>query len=156
VFLDIEGAFDNSSFGSMDATSGEHEVALTMRRWIDAMLRCRSIRVENRGSSVRVLINRGCPQGGILSPLLWNMVVDYLLRRLHMHIIRRRATLMMWFCCKKARCHPLAPSSVRQREWEWLFKSHCTSWSLETACRQSRMWLKKPNPGLTRYLLRLP
>jgi hypothetical protein len=29
-------------------------------------------------------------------------------------------------------------------------------WSLETACRQSRMWLKKPNPGLTRYLLRLP
>jgi hypothetical protein len=28
--------------------------------------------------------------------------------------------------------------------------------SLETACRQSRMWLKKPNPGLTRYLLRLP
>jgi hypothetical protein len=27
---------------------------------------------------------------------------------------------------------------------------------LETACRQSRMWLKKPNPGLTSYLLRLP
>jgi hypothetical protein len=35
-------------------------------------------------------------------------------------------------------------------------KSHCTSWSLETAFHQSRMWLKKPNPGLTRYLLRLP
>jgi hypothetical protein len=27
---------------------------------------------------------------------------------------------------------------------------------LGTACRQSGMWLKKPNPGLTRYLLRLP
>jgi hypothetical protein len=27
---------------------------------------------------------------------------------------------------------------------------------LETACRQSRILLKKPNPGLTRYLLRLP
>jgi hypothetical protein len=27
---------------------------------------------------------------------------------------------------------------------------------LDTACCQSRMWLKKPNPGLTRYLLRLP
>jgi hypothetical protein len=53
-------------------------------------------------------------------------------------------------------CLPLAPSSVRQREREWLFKSHCISWILETACRQSRMWLKKPNPGLTRYLLRLP
>jgi hypothetical protein len=53
-------------------------------------------------------------------------------------------------------CPPLAPSSVRQREREWLFKSHCTSWSLKTACRRSRMLLKKPNPGLTRYLLRLP
>jgi hypothetical protein len=30
-----------------------------------------------------VLVNRGCPQGGVLSPLLWNMVVDCLLRRLH-------------------------------------------------------------------------
>jgi retron-type reverse transcriptase len=30
-----------------------------------------------------VLVNRGCPDGGVLSPLLWNMVVDGLLRRLH-------------------------------------------------------------------------
>jgi hypothetical protein len=34
-------------------------------------------------SSVRVVVNRGCSQGGFLSPLLWNMVVDGLLRRLH-------------------------------------------------------------------------
>jgi hypothetical protein len=40
VFLDIDGAFGNASFGSMDA-------------------------------------------GGVLFPLLWNMVVDCLLRRLH-------------------------------------------------------------------------
>jgi hypothetical protein len=38
---------------------------------------------EIRGSSVRVLVNRECPQGGVLSPLLWNMVVDGLLRRLY-------------------------------------------------------------------------
>jgi hypothetical protein len=48
----------------------------------------------------------------------------------------------------------LAPSSVKRRKR--LLKSHCASWNLETACRQSRMWLKKPNPGLMRYLLRLP
>jgi hypothetical protein len=53
-------------------------------------------------------------------------------------------------------CLPLATSSVKLREWEWSLKSQCVSWSLETACAQSRMWLKKPNPGLTRYLLRLP
>jgi hypothetical protein len=47
-------------------------VVRTLRRWIDAMLRCRrSVRVEIRGSSVRV------------SLLFWNMVVDGLLRRLY-------------------------------------------------------------------------
>jgi hypothetical protein len=56
VFLDIDGAFDNSSFGSMDAVSGEHGVVLTLRRWIDAMLRCRSVRVEISGSSYASLV----------------------------------------------------------------------------------------------------
>jgi hypothetical protein len=83
VFLDINGAFNNASFGSMNAESGEHGVVLTLRTWIDAMLRCRSVRVEIRGSSIRVLVNRGCPLGGVMSPLLWNMVVDGLLRRLN-------------------------------------------------------------------------
>jgi hypothetical protein len=51
---------------------------------------------------------------------------------------------------------PLAPSKVNRGEREWLLKSHCDSWSLETICRRSRMWMKKSNPGITRYLLRLP
>jgi hypothetical protein len=46
VFLKIGEAFVNASFGSMDAASGEHGVVLTLRRWIDAILRCRSVRVE--------------------------------------------------------------------------------------------------------------
>jgi hypothetical protein len=50
------------------------------------MLRCQSVRVEIRESSVRVFVNRGCPQEGVLSHLLWKMVVDSLLRRLlHAH-----------------------------------------------------------------------
>jgi hypothetical protein len=76
VFLDIVGAFDNASFGSMDAARGEHGVVLTLRRWIDAMLRCRNVRVEIRGSSVRVLVNRRCLEGGVLSPMLWSMVME--------------------------------------------------------------------------------
>jgi hypothetical protein len=61
VFLDIDGSFDNAFFGSMDAASGEYGVVLTLRRWIDAMLCCRSVRVEIRKSRVRMLVNRGCP-----------------------------------------------------------------------------------------------
>jgi hypothetical protein len=29
------------------------------------------------------LVNRGCPHGGVLSSLLWNMMLDGLLRRLY-------------------------------------------------------------------------
>jgi hypothetical protein len=47
------------------------------------MLRSQSIRVEIRVGSVSILVNRGCAQGGVLSPLLWNMVVDGLLRNAH-------------------------------------------------------------------------
>jgi hypothetical protein len=54
VFLDIDGAFDNASFGSMDAASGEHRVVLTLRRWIETMLRCQSVRVDTWRSSVSV------------------------------------------------------------------------------------------------------
>jgi hypothetical protein len=53
VFLDIYGSFDNASFGLMDAASGEHGVVLTLRRWIYAMLRCRSVRNKISGSSAR-------------------------------------------------------------------------------------------------------
>jgi hypothetical protein len=58
-------------------------LVLTLHRWIDVMLRCRSDRVEIRQNCARVLVNRGWPHGGVLSPLLWNMVEDGLLRRLH-------------------------------------------------------------------------
>jgi hypothetical protein len=47
------------------------------------MLRSQSIRVAIRVGSVSILVNWGCAQGGVLSPLLWNMVVDGLLRRIY-------------------------------------------------------------------------
>jgi hypothetical protein len=46
------------------------------------MLKSRDIFVEIRGINVQMRVSRGCPQGGVLSPLLWNMVVDDLLNRL--------------------------------------------------------------------------
>jgi retron-type reverse transcriptase len=32
-----------------------------------------------KGSSITAKVMTGCPQGGVLSPLLWNLVVDRLL-----------------------------------------------------------------------------
>ena len=43
------------------------------------MVTNRFITINHKDKSRRVRIRRGCPQGGILSPFLWNLVVDDLL-----------------------------------------------------------------------------
>lgn len=49
-------------------------------RFISHMLRNRIIYTSTHNLSRKA--ERGCPQGGVLSPLLWNLVVDELLSRL--------------------------------------------------------------------------
>jgi Reverse transcriptase (RNA-dependent DNA polymerase) len=82
TFLDVEGAFDNASFNSMINASLEHTVDTMSTKWIDSMLRNRTVRAEIRGAYSTMQVQKGCPQGGVLSPLLWNMVIDSLLCRL--------------------------------------------------------------------------
>jgi hypothetical protein len=43
------------------------------------MLGCRLVHVSLMGSNLTAKVAGGCPQGGVLSPLLWNLVVDRLL-----------------------------------------------------------------------------
>jgi hypothetical protein len=43
------------------------------------MLEGRLVHTSLMGSSITAKDTRGCPQGGVLSPLLWNLVVDRLL-----------------------------------------------------------------------------
>ena len=43
------------------------------------MLRGRLVHTSLMGSSITAKVIKGCPQGGVLSPLLWNLVVDRLL-----------------------------------------------------------------------------
>ena len=43
------------------------------------MIHNRQITVELQGERMTIAIRRGCPQGGILSPFLWNLVVSELL-----------------------------------------------------------------------------
>jgi hypothetical protein len=94
VFLDIDGASaDNASFGSMKAVSGEHGVVRTLHRWIVAMLCCQSVPVEIRENAHREEYCLLCYE-----TWWWTL---YFVGSI-MHIIRSRATLIMWFCCKKA------------------------------------------------------
>ena len=54
----------------------------TLVWWIRATLEGHVAVVTLNGSSVGLVISRGCPQVGVLSPLLWCLVVDDLLARL--------------------------------------------------------------------------
>lgn len=82
AFLDIEGAFDNTSHTAIRRALERRMVKPTLIRWITNMLRTRVAETEIGNSSIAVLTTRGCPQGGVLSPLLWCLVVDELLDKL--------------------------------------------------------------------------
>lgn len=83
AFLDIEGAFDNTSFDAMIQASYSRGIESTLCRWIEAMLKGRTVSITMFGETVRAKVMKGCPQGGVLSPLLWNLVVDGLLNTLN-------------------------------------------------------------------------
>jgi hypothetical protein len=82
VFLDIEGAFNNTCYDTMCDALVRHGSEYTIVQWIRATLEgCVAVATLN-GFSAGLAISRGCPQGGVLSQLLWYLVVDDLLARL--------------------------------------------------------------------------
>jgi hypothetical protein len=52
--------------------------------WVRAILDGRLATTALTHPLLRVVVSRGCPQGGVLSPLLWCLVVDDLIARLSM------------------------------------------------------------------------
>jgi hypothetical protein len=83
AFLDIEGAFDITSFDTIKQAAVRHSIDPTICRWVSAMLESRNIMATLSGETLGVAVAKGCPQGGVLSPLLWSLVVDDLLWRLN-------------------------------------------------------------------------
>jgi hypothetical protein len=83
AFLDIEGAFDNTSFYAIVGAARGRGMEETCCRWIRSMLESRLVHAFLNGISLTARVAGGCPQGGVLSPLLWNLVVDKLLAGLN-------------------------------------------------------------------------
>ena len=79
VFLDIENAFSNATFDAMEERLAHHGVNPAIRRWISYMLGNRTAKAKIHGTEHERVIERGCPQGGVLSPLLWNILEDEIL-----------------------------------------------------------------------------
>jgi len=63
VFLNIDGAFDNTSYDSMCSALTRHRVDQTIVRWIRATLEGRLATAALGDVSRSVAVSRGCPQG---------------------------------------------------------------------------------------------
>ena len=83
IFLDIVGAFDNvTTFRSFVAALQGLGMSKVLTSWIENLLRHRTVQVELYGDKVKREVAKGNPQGGVLSPFLWNRVLNNLLPEL--------------------------------------------------------------------------
>jgi hypothetical protein len=73
VFLDIEGAFSNICYDSMCAALNRHGVEHTIVRWVKPTLEGRRVTATLVSLSRSVAVFKGCPQVGVLSPILWTI-----------------------------------------------------------------------------------
>ena len=65
AFLDIEGAFDNTSFASIERAAYNKGCEPATVKWIKSMLQSRQISAMVGGAVASVKAMRGCPQGGV-------------------------------------------------------------------------------------------
>lgn len=82
TFIDIAGAFDNTSFDTINKALNRIDASKWINNWIKAMLSTRRLKANIDNCSKEYNPTKGCPQGGCLSPLLWSLVIDSLLERL--------------------------------------------------------------------------
>ena len=82
VFLDIEGAFDRVPIPTILRALKRRNIDDTIISWIECFLSCRYNNASLGGDDLTIHTNAGCLQGGVLSPILWCLVVDLLLEDL--------------------------------------------------------------------------
>lgn len=80
--MDIEGAFDNTSYEAIEKAVRARGLDPSTVAWIKCMLKSCGISAKLGETTATIGATRGCPQGGVLSPLLWSLVVDDLLKAL--------------------------------------------------------------------------
>ncbi|WP_443057095.1 RNA-directed DNA polymerase [Streptomyces sp. IBSBF 2390] len=80
AFLDIEGAFNNVTTDAIETSLFSIGVKQCLVKWIINMLNSRLIASTIGKDTTNITVNRGTPQGGVLSPLLWLLVVNGILK----------------------------------------------------------------------------
>ncbi|XP_050528221.1 uncharacterized protein LOC126898324 [Daktulosphaira vitifoliae] len=89
IFLDIERAFDNTPVDAMCESAQQHGIEPLITKWIESMLKERSILGQLNETKVIKSVQQGCPQSGVLKHLA--MVSNLVQQRLN--------TIQIW--CSK-------------------------------------------------------
>ena len=76
VLLDIKGAFDNAWHPSIIVALHRKSCPTYLLKSIKSFLSQRSATLSLNDLTHTAIIERGCPLGGVLSPFLWNIVID--------------------------------------------------------------------------------
>ena len=82
-WVGIEGAFDKTTFKSIELALKEYKVNPTLSKWVTGMLRNRKVLTNVVSTEIEAIVDKGCLQRGVLSPVLWDTVVDSLIRGLN-------------------------------------------------------------------------
>lgn len=80
VFLDISGAFDNAWWPMIIQSLKINECPAGLLKLLKSYLTDRSVEFQWNGARVTKGLTKGCPQGSILGPLLWNVMFETLLK----------------------------------------------------------------------------
>ncbi len=79
VSLDCSGAFDCIRFEAAEECMRSKGIPNNIIRWYMNLLKGRTVQAEIQGQKTHIVPRRGSPQGGVLSPLIWNLIMDSLL-----------------------------------------------------------------------------
>ena len=81
VSFDCTGAFDYIKFDSADKAMQDIGIPEHIRGWYKNLLRQRTVTGEVNGQQLSVHPTKGSPQGGVLSPVVWNIIMNTLLNK---------------------------------------------------------------------------
>ena len=79
IYADIAGAFDSVTGDAIIQAMVKRNVDINIIKWYEHYIANRIATLQVRSTTVIMSLSRGCPQGGCLSTLAWNLVFDELL-----------------------------------------------------------------------------
>ena len=85
VHIDIKGAFDNVWMPVLINGLKKLNCPVYLMRWIADYMSFRTQVINFEDGDVTCKVQKGTPQGGSLSPLFWNVIIDPLLSLLRQH-----------------------------------------------------------------------